>query len=64
MESTKEGETLCLANHSLERYNWTLKSIVGSHPSLLLFTGSLIGQEVDSSQVHMPGAPGMDITVN
>jgi hypothetical protein len=42
--SSEEGETLCLTTNSLERYNRTLKKLVGTHPNQTLhlvvdFTG-------------------------
>jgi hypothetical protein len=64
VESDKSGRALCLTNNSLERYNRTLKKMVGSHPNVWLFTQSLISQEADYRRVLMHNATGVDITVN
>ena len=63
-KSSDEDETLCLTNNSLERYNRTLKKLVGSHPNVWLFIQSLIGQEADARRVLMHNAAGMDLSVN
>jgi hypothetical protein len=60
--SSEEDEAFCLTNNSLERYNRTLKKLVGSHPNVWLFIQSLIGQEVDARRVLMHNATGMDIS--
>jgi hypothetical protein len=62
--SSEEDEAFCLTNNSLERYNRTLKKLVGSHPNVWLFIQSLIGQEADARRVLMHNATGMDISVN
>jgi hypothetical protein len=62
--SSEEDEAFCLTNNSLERYNRTLKKLVGSHPNVWLFIQSLIGQEADARRVPMHNATGMDISVN
>jgi hypothetical protein len=62
--SSKEDEAFCLTNNSLERYNRTLKKLVGSHTKVWLFIKSLIGQEADAWRMLMHNATGMDISVN
>jgi hypothetical protein len=58
------SEDLYLVHNSSERYNRTLKKLVGSHSNIWMFIQSLIGQEVDSRRVLMHNVTGMDITVN
>jgi hypothetical protein len=62
--SYEEDEALCLTNNSLERYNRTLKKLVGSHPNIWLFIQLLIGQEAGSRCVLMHSATRMDIFIN
>jgi len=60
IESAEKGKALCLTNNSLERYNRTLKKMVGSHSNIWLFTQSMISQEAAYRCVLMHDATGMD----
>lgn len=53
MGPAEVSEARCSTNNCLERYNRTLKSLLGSHPNLWAFIMSLIGQEADSRRVLM-----------
>ncbi len=62
--SSEEDVALCFTNISLERYNRTLKKLVGRHPNMWLFIQSIIGWEAGAWRVLMHNATGMDISVN
>jgi len=58
------SEARCSTNNCLERYNLTLKNMLGKHPNLWAFIRSIIGQEADARRVLMHNATGVDLTVN
>jgi len=56
MGPAEVSEARCSTNNCLERYNRSLKALLGSHPNLWAFIQSLIGQEADARRVLMHNA--------
>ena len=62
--SKEKMDSSCSTNNCLERYNRTMKSLVGNHPNVWAFIQSLIGQEGDTRRVFINNVSGMDIDEN
>jgi hypothetical protein len=59
-----EPEVGCSTNNAVERYNRTMKSLLGVNPNLWIIMQSLVCQEAETRVVLMNNAAGLDLTVN
>ena len=59
-----EPEVGCSTNNAVERYNRTMKSLLGINPNLWIIMQSLVSQEAETRTILMNNAAGLDLTVN
>ena len=58
------GDASCCTNNAVQRYNRTMKSLLGVNANLWITMQLLVSQEAETRVILMSNAAGLDLTVN